>query len=67
VGPEELLDRVARTDLARVTAPEDVVEGFERAGHLEIGELRAKSLAERLARRGSRGARHASPPAASAA
>ena len=56
VRAEQLLDRVARADLAGVTAAEDVVERFERARHLEIGELRAEALAERRARRVSRAA-----------
>ena len=43
--PEELLDGITGTDLTRVTAAQDLIERFERAGHLEIGELRAAGLA----------------------
>jgi hypothetical protein len=46
VRTEQLLNGVAWTHLARVTPAQDVVEGFEGAGHLEIGELCAESLPE---------------------
>jgi len=71
VRPQQLLNRVPGTHLARVTAPEDVIEGLERPRHLEIGELRAKPLTERRARCRSvcatHASTHASPPAASVA
>jgi hypothetical protein len=46
VCPEELINRLAAGELSGVAAPEDVIECFERAWHLEIGELRAQALAE---------------------
>lgn len=53
VRTEELLDRVGRADLPGVTAAENVIKRFERAGHLEVGELRAQPLSQRLTRRSS--------------
>jgi hypothetical protein len=46
VRAEELINRLAAGELAGVAAPEDVIERFERAGHLEISELRAQALTE---------------------
>jgi hypothetical protein len=37
--PEQRLDRIRRGALARVHRGEDGVEGLERAGHLEVGQL----------------------------
>ena len=69
VCAEELFDRIGGAHLPGITTAQNVVEGFERARHFEIRELRTKALAERLPggfAATSQGA-HSSPPAASAA
>ncbi len=47
VAPEERTHRFAGGELAAVGAAQDVVQGFEGAGHLEIGELGPEPVAER--------------------
>ncbi len=46
VAPEERAHRFAGGELAAVGPAQDVVERFEGAGHFEIGELGAESIAE---------------------
>jgi hypothetical protein len=47
VAAEERTHRLPGGELAAVGPAQDVVEGFEGAGHLEIGELGAQPIAER--------------------
>jgi hypothetical protein len=47
VAPQQLGHGFAGGELAAVGPAQDVVEGFEGAGHLEIGELGAQPIAER--------------------
>jgi hypothetical protein len=44
VGPEQMLDRLAAGELPGIAAAQSVVQRFQGAGHLEIGELRAQAL-----------------------
>ena len=46
VRAQELLQRLAGGELPAVDLTQDVVEGLQRPGHLEIGELRAEAVAE---------------------
>ena len=45
LGGEELLDRLGGGEAASVDAGEDGVEGLERTGELEVGELGADPVA----------------------
>jgi hypothetical protein len=46
VAAEERAHRLAGGELATVGPAQNVVEGFEGAGHLEIGELGPEPIAE---------------------
>jgi hypothetical protein len=46
LGPEQPLDRDGRLEAPAVEGSQDVVEGFERARHFQIGELSADLFPE---------------------
>lgn len=58
---QQLIDGLWPGQFARIAAPEDVVEGFQRTGHLEIGELSPELFPDSTA---GGFALHVSPPAA---
>jgi hypothetical protein len=43
---EQRFEGVGGPELPAVNAGEDGVQGFQRAGHLEVGELRPQALAQ---------------------